>query len=72
MRRQRRSIERRRQILEAAIEVFAEKGFHASRVSDIARKAGVAYGLVYHYFRNKEEILRTIFLERWSIVVQVI
>ena len=63
---------RRQQILEAAIEVFAERGFHSSRVSDIAKQAGVAYGLVYHYFVNKEEILRTIFLERWAIILQVV
>lgn len=71
--RQRRKSEiRRRQILDAAVEVFAERGFHSSRVSDIANNAGVAYGLVYHYFDNKEEILRTIFVERWSIVLQLI
>jgi TetR/AcrR family fatty acid metabolism transcriptional regulator len=71
--RQRRKGEiRRQQILDAAIEVFAERGFHTSRVSDIAGRAGVAYGLVYHYFDNKDEILRTIFLERWSVVLHVI
>ncbi len=71
--RQRKKSEiRRQQILDSAIEVFAEKGFHSSRVSDIASRAGVAYGLVYHYFDNKEEILRTIFLERWAIILQII
>jgi len=63
---------KKNQILEAAIEVFAEKGFYETRISDIAHKAGVAYGLVYHYFKNKEEILRTIFLERWSVVLEMI
>ena len=53
-------------ILEAAIKVFAKTGYHGSRVSDIAQEAGIAYGLVYHYFKNKEEILDTIFRERWS------
>lgn len=73
MARQRKKSEiRKQQILDAAIEVFAERGFHSSRVSDIATKADVAYGLVYHYFVNKEEILRTIFLERWAIILQVI
>lgn len=67
-----RSETRRQQILDAAIEVFAEHGFHQSRVGDIAARAGIAYGLVYHYFRNKDEILRTIFLERWTVVLQVI
>jgi TetR/AcrR family fatty acid metabolism transcriptional regulator len=41
-------------------------GYHGARVSDIAREAGIAYGLVYHYFRNKEEILGQVFEERWS------
>ena len=58
--------DKREVILDAAIQVFAQRGYHGSRVSDIAREAGIAYGLVYHYFRNKEEILHTIFEERWS------
>jgi len=60
------SREKRALILDAAIKVFARTGYHGSRVSDIAREAGIAYGLVYHYFKNKEEILDTIFQERWS------
>ena len=47
---------RRRQILDAAVRVFARQGFHTCRVSDIADEAGVAYGLVYHYFDSKDEI----------------
>jgi AcrR family transcriptional regulator len=58
--------DKREAILEAAIQVFARSGYHRARVSDIAREAGIAYGLVYHYFKNKEEILSTIFDERWS------
>lgn len=58
--------DKRALILDAAIKVFAAKGYHGSRVSDIAGQAGIAYGLVYHYFKNKEEILATIFEERWS------
>jgi TetR/AcrR family fatty acid metabolism transcriptional regulator len=58
--------DKRNQILDAAIAVFARLGYHGARVSDIAREAGIAYGLVYHYFKNKEEILNTIFEERWS------
>jgi TetR/AcrR family fatty acid metabolism transcriptional regulator len=58
--------EKRDLILDAAIKVFAVHGYHGSRVSDIAREAGIAYGLVYHYFKNKEEILATIFEERWG------
>lgn len=53
-------------ILDAAVKVFARAGTHGARVSDIAREAGVAYGLVYHYFKNKDEILSTLFEEQWS------
>lgn len=63
---------KRAQILDAATRVFASRGYHGARVSDIAREAGIAYGLVYHYFRNKEEILDTIFAERWSAFVDVV
>jgi TetR/AcrR family fatty acid metabolism transcriptional regulator len=58
--------EKRRQILAAAVRVFARKGFHASRVGDIAEEAGVAHGLLYHYFDSKDELLETIFHETWS------
>ena len=64
--------DKRRQILDAAVKVFARQGFHACRVSDIADEAGVAYGLVYHYFSSKEEILNTLFLERWGLMLQAI
>jgi AcrR family transcriptional regulator len=61
-----RQADRRRQILEAAVKVFARNGFHTSRVGDIAEEAGVAYGLVYHYFKSKEELLETIFRDTWT------
>jgi TetR/AcrR family transcriptional regulator, fatty acid metabolism regulator protein len=64
--------EKRRVILDAAVRVFARQGFHTSRVSDIADEAGVAYGLVYHYFPSKEAILDTLFLERWDVMLQAI
>jgi AcrR family transcriptional regulator len=64
--------DRRRAILDAAVKVFARQGFHACRVSDIADEAGVAYGLVYHYFRSKDEILNTLFSERWRVMLDVI
>jgi TetR/AcrR family transcriptional regulator, fatty acid metabolism regulator protein len=57
--------EKRRQILEAAVRAFARKGYHACRVGEIAEEAGVAYGLVYHYFGSKEEVLQTIFRDTW-------
>jgi TetR/AcrR family fatty acid metabolism transcriptional regulator len=61
--------DKRRMILDAAVRVFARQGFHHCRVSDVADEAGVAYGLVYHYFDSKEEILNTLFLERWQIML---
>jgi TetR/AcrR family fatty acid metabolism transcriptional regulator len=64
--------EKRRLILDAAVRVFARQGFHTCRVSDIADEAGVAYGLVYHYFRSKDEVLDTLFLERWNIMLDAI
>jgi AcrR family transcriptional regulator len=64
--------DKRRLILDAAVRVFARQGFHACRVSDIADEAGVAYGLVYHYFSSKDEILDTLFLERWIVLLHVI
>ena len=64
--------DKRRLILDAAIRVFAHRGFHHCRVSDVADEAGVAYGLVYHYFESKEEILNTLFLERWQIMLDAI
>ena len=64
--------DKRRLILDAAVRVFARQGFHACRVSDIADEAGVAYGLVYHYFSSKEQVLDTLFLERWNIMLELI
>jgi AcrR family transcriptional regulator len=64
--------DRRRAILDAAVKVFARQGFHACRVSDIADEAGVAYGLLYHYFPSKEDVLSTVFLERWGVMLQTI
>jgi len=64
--------DKRRVILDAAVRVFARQGFHACRVSDIADEAGVAYGLVYHYFASKDEVLNTLFLERWNVMLELI
>jgi AcrR family transcriptional regulator len=57
--------EKRKRILEAAVRVFARKGYHVARVGDIAAEAGVAHGLLYHYFSSKEELLETIFRDTW-------
>jgi TetR/AcrR family fatty acid metabolism transcriptional regulator len=65
-------VEKRRQILDAAIHVFARQGFHACRVSDIADEAGVAYGLVYHYFKSKDQVLNELFTQRWSLLLAAI
>ncbi len=64
--------EKRRLILHAAVRVFAEKGYHGCRIADVARAAGVAYGLVYHYFQNKEELLESVFAEQWTIFINAL
>jgi AcrR family transcriptional regulator len=63
------AVDKRRLILDAAVRVFARQGFHGCRVADIADEAGVAYGLVYHYFSSKDQILDTLFLERWDVML---
>jgi TetR/AcrR family fatty acid metabolism transcriptional regulator len=65
-------VDKRRLILDAAVRVFARQGFHACRVSDIADEAGVAYGLVYHYFQSKDQVLDTLFLQRWDVLLEAI
>lgn len=64
--------EKRRLILDAAVRVFARKGYHTCRVGDIAEEAGVAHGLLYHYFASKEAILETVFRENWSLLVDAV
>jgi TetR/AcrR family fatty acid metabolism transcriptional regulator len=64
--------ERRRRILDAAVKVFAAQGHHATRIQDIADEAGVAYGLVYHYFGTKDALLSTVFDENWAIFAEVV
>jgi AcrR family transcriptional regulator len=66
------AVDKRRLILDAGVRVFARQGFHTCRVSDIADEAHVAYGLVYHYFSSKDEILDTLFLERWDVMLAAI
>jgi TetR/AcrR family fatty acid metabolism transcriptional regulator len=60
--------DKRRQLLDAAVRVFARKGYHASRVGDIAVEAGVAHGLLYHYFASKDQVLEAVFHENWSVL----
>jgi TetR/AcrR family fatty acid metabolism transcriptional regulator len=70
--RERQGTDRRRQIIDAAVRAFARRGYEACRVGDIATEAGVAYGLVYHYFHSKEEILETIFRDTWNLMLEAI
>jgi TetR/AcrR family transcriptional regulator, fatty acid metabolism regulator protein len=64
--------EKRRLLLDAAVRVFARKGYHAARIGDITEEAGVAYGLLYHYFVSKEDVLRSVFRETWRALIQTI
>lgn len=62
--------EKRRLILAAAVRVFARDGYHTSRVGDIAEEAGIAHGLLYHYFSSKEQVLATVFRENWRELLE--
>ena len=61
--------DKRRVILDAAVRVFARRGYHGSRVGDIAEEAGVAHGLLYHYFSSKDEVLETVFRENFGALL---
>ena len=61
--------EKRKQILAAAVRVFARTGYHDCRVGDITEEAGVAHGLLYHYFTSKEEVLEAVFRDAWTEVL---
>ncbi len=52
------------------MRVFARGGYHTSRVGDIAEEAGIAHGLLYHYFASKEEVLATVFRENWEQLLE--
>ena len=54
------------QIIEAAVRVFAREGYYNSRVSDIAREAGIAAGTIYLYFKTKDDILVTLFRDKMA------
>jgi TetR/AcrR family transcriptional regulator, fatty acid metabolism regulator protein len=64
--------ERRRQILDAGVRVFARAGYAGCRIADVAEEAGVAYGLVYHYFASKDALLEAISAETWQAVVDAV
>ncbi|MBP1947720.1 TetR/AcrR family transcriptional regulator [Virgibacillus litoralis] len=61
-----------KQIIEAAVETIADNGYHASQVSKIAKKAGVADGTIYLYFKNKEDILVSVFEEKMGQFIEQI
>ena len=54
------------------MKVFAEKGYHGCRISDVAEEAGVAYGLVYHYYGNKDGLLASVFDTNWAFFAKAI
>lgn len=58
------------QIIDAAVEVIAENGYHQSQVSKIAKQAGVADGTIYLYFKNKEDILISLFKEKMGQFIE--
>jgi AcrR family transcriptional regulator len=64
--------DKRQLLLDASVRVFARKGYHTCRVGDIAEEAGVAHGLLYHYFSSKEELLQTIFRDTWALMLETI
>jgi len=68
----RRGSDKRERILRAAIEVFAKKGFYATRVSEIAKAAEVADGTIYLYFKNKDDVLISIFEDRITKLIAVL
>ncbi len=62
--------DKRRKILDAAVSVFAQNGYYSSKVSDIAREAGVADGTIYLYFKNKEDLLIQVFLDTMTVILE--
>jgi AcrR family transcriptional regulator len=65
--RSRQAERRRAELIDAALRLFAERGFRGTTIADIAEATGTAHGLVYHYFRSKDELLEAI-LERYTFL----
>ena len=61
--------ERKTQILDAALHVFAEEGYHSASVSKVAERASISKGLMYNYFYSKEEVLRALVSELWDYAI---
>ncbi|RST76300.1 TetR/AcrR family transcriptional regulator [Siminovitchia acidinfaciens] len=68
----RRNKPKYKQIIEAAVVVIAENGYHQAQISKIARQAGVADGTIYLYFKNKEDVLISVFQEKMAMFVEKI
>jgi AcrR family transcriptional regulator len=64
--------DRKDQVLDAALHVFAEEGYHSASVSRIAKRAGVSKGLMYNYFQSKEEVLLTLVRDLFDYVMKVL
>lgn len=64
-----KSVDKRQRILDAALRVFAERGFYTARVSEVARAAGVADGTIYLYFENKDDLLIKLFEDRMDFLI---
>ena len=62
--------ERKVQILDAALHVFAEEGYHSASVSKVAKRASISKGLMYNYFHSKEEVLRALVVELWEYAIE--
>ncbi len=65
-------MEKQAVIFDAALKVFRQKGFHKARIADIASEAGISYGLVYHYYHNKEGLFNTILNQWWEDLYQLL
>src|SRR5947207_6789506 len=61
--------DKRARIIDAAIKVFAERGFHTATVAEIARAAGVADGTIYLYFKSKDDLLLRLFDEKMTALL---
>ncbi len=58
-------------IMDAALELFASHGFHGTSISQIAKKAGISKGLMYNYFKNKDDLLKTIIENGFQIIFEM-
>lgn len=61
--------ERKAQILDAALHVFAEEGYHSASVSMVAKRASISKGLMYNYFHGKEDVLRALIVDLFDYAI---